>query len=340
MIMSKPIVTGLLSYGMSGRIFHAPFLSTNSGFKLKAVVERHQKKMAATYPEIISYNSVDELLSDQEIELIIVNTPNFTHFDFAKQALLAGKHVLIEKPAAANSKEVKELYDLAKGRNLHVFVYQNRRWDSDFLAVKDVIESGRLGRLTEVHFRYDRYKPILAVKPFKETKDTPVNGLVYDLGPHIIDQAMVLFGRPLSFDKITAKQRDNSEVVDYFNFRLNYPGELKVYLTGGLLIPEALPAFVVHGTLGSFLKERRDVQESQLDGGMLPTDAAYGVEPQGSEGKLVTIGVDDKKLVEWIPSFKGNYKHLFEAVYHTIRDNTLYPITEEHISWQMELLEA
>jgi scyllo-inositol 2-dehydrogenase (NADP+) len=338
--MSNPIVTGLMSYGMSGRLFHAPFVSTNPGFKLKAVVERHQKKMAAAYPDIVSYNSMHELLNDAEIELIIVNTPNFTHFDFAKQVLSASKNVLIEKPAAANSKEVKQLYDLAKSLNLHVFVYQNRRWDSDFLSVKEIIESGRLGRLTEVHLRYDRYKPILAVKPFKETGDTPVNGLVYDLAPHIIDQAMVLFGRPLSFDKITAKQRDNSQVIDYFNFRLNYPGELKVYLTGGLLFPEPVPSFVIHGTLGSFLKYRKDPQEPQLDSGMLPTDPAYGIEPECSEGKLVTMGADDEKTVEWIKSGRGNYNHLFDAVYQTIRHNAVYPITEEHISWQMELLEA
>ncbi|MDB5112456.1 MAG: putative oxidoreductase YvaA [Mucilaginibacter sp.] len=338
--MSKPIVTGIMSYGMSGRIFHAPFLSTNPGFKLKAVVERHEKKMAAVYPAIVSYDTVDQLLNDREIELIIVNTPNFTHFDFAKKALLAGKHVLIEKPAAGNTKEIKELYDLAKTVNLQVMVYQNRRWDSDFLAVKEVIESGKLGRLTEVHFRYDRYKPVLAVKAFKETGDTPINGLVFDLAPHIIDQAMLLFGQPLSFDKLTASQREGSEVVDYFNFRLKYPNQLVVYLTGGLLIPEPLPSFVVHGTLGSFIKNRCDVQEVQLDKGMSPVDEAYGMEPKGSEGKLVTMEPDDHKTITYIPSSKGNYKYLFDAVYHTIRDNALYPITEEHISWQMELLEA
>ncbi len=325
---------------MSGRIFHAPFLSTNPGFTLKAVVERHEKKMGAKYPDILSYDTVDDLLNDGEIELIIVNTPNFTHFDLAKKVLLAGKHVLLEKPAAANVDEVKELFDLAKKMDRKIFGYQNRRWDSDFLAVKEVIESGKLGRLTEVSLRYDRYKPILQTKPFKETKDTPVNGLVYDLAPHLIDQAIILFGRPLSFDKTTASQRDNSVVVDYFNFRLNYPGELKVYLTSGLLIPEPLPAFVLHGTLGSFFKGRVDVQEAQLDGSMLPTDAGYGIEPEGSEGKLVTIGPDGQKSVEWVASHKGDYSHLFEAVYHTMRNNALYPITEEHISWQMELLEA
>ena len=338
--MSNPIVAGILSYGMSGRIFHAPFLSTNPGFKLKAVVERHQKKMAERYPDIISYDAVEDILNDNEIELIVVNTPNFTHFGLAKQVLNAGKHVLIEKPMAADQKEIKELFDLAKSKNVQVFAYQNRRWDSDFMAFKEVIESGKLGRLTEVHLRYDRYKPILAVKPFKETADTPINGLVYDLAPHIIDQAIVLFGRPLSFDKITARQRDNSLVVDYFNFRLNYPAELKVYLTGGLLIPEPLPSFIAHGTLGTFTKHRSDPQEAQLDKGMLPTDPAYGLEPEGCEGRLTTIGIDDQKTIEMIPSGRGNYMHLFDAVYRAIREGAVYPVTEEHISWQMEMVEA
>ena len=219
-------------------------------------------------------------------------------------------------------------------------IYQNRRWDSDFMAVKNVIESGKLGRLTEVHFRYDRYKPILSPKPFKETRDTTVNGLVYDLGPHIIDQAIALFGRPLSFNKVTAMQRDESAVIDYFNFQLVYPNQLRVFLTGGLLIPEPLPSYVVHGTLGSFLKGRCDVQEVQLDGGMSPLAEGYGIEPAGSEGKLVTIGADDQKIIEWVPSGKGDYSGLFEAVHQTIRNNALYPVTEEHVSWQTELLEA
>ncbi|MCC8424703.1 Gfo/Idh/MocA family oxidoreductase [Mucilaginibacter sp. UR6-11] len=338
--MSAPIVTGLLAYGMSGRVFHAPFLSTNPQFKLKAVVERNQKKMAAHYPDIVSYNSVEEILADSEIELIIVNTPNFTHFDFAKQALKAGKHVLIEKPAAGNVAGIKELFDTARSIDRQVFCYQNRRWDSDFLSVKGVIESGRLGKLTEVSLRYDRYKPQLNPKPFKETKETPINGIVYELGPHLIDQAIHLFGRPLAFDKLTAIQRENSEVPDYVNYRLTYPAGLIVYLTSGLLIADPLPAFVVHGSVGSYSKYRCDVQEAQLDKGILPTDDAYGIEPVGMEGKLVTVGADGEKSIEFIPAVKGDYSNLFYAVYHAIRENALYPITEEHMAWQMELLEA
>ena len=338
--MSKPIITGLMAYGMSGRIFHAPFITTNPGFKFKAIVERHEKKAAARYPDVLSYNSIDELLADDEIELIIVNTPNNTHFDFTMQALNAGKHVLLEKPAAATSAEVKQMFDLARSKNLHLMLYQNRRYDSGFMLTRDVIESGRLGQLIEVHMRFDRYKAELGVKSFKEKKENPANGLVYDLGPHLIDNIIALFGRPLSFHKTTGIYREGSEVNDYFNYHLIYPNQLNVYLTSCLLIAEHTAGFVVHGTLGSFVKDRNDVQEAQLDAGMLPTDAGYGIEPEGGEGKLVTMGPDNKKITEWLKAPTGNYPGLFEAVYHTIRNNALFPVTEEHVAWQLELLEA
>jgi predicted dehydrogenase len=175
---------------------------------------------------------------------------------------------------------------------------------------------------------------------FKETASTPANGLVYDLGAHLVDNAIVLFGRPLNFTKTTGIYREGSEVPDYFNYHLSYPNQLNVYLTSGLLIAEVLPGFVVHGTEGSFVKERCDMQETQLDGGMLPTDDGYGVEPQGSEGKLVLMDMDNKKTIEMLKAPKGYYNGLFDAVYHSIRNNALYPITEEHIAWQLELLEA
>ena len=329
-----------MAYGMSGRIFHAPFIAANPGFKFKAIVERHEKKAAARYPDVLSYNSIDELLADDEIELIIVNTPSNTHFDFTMQALNAGKHVLLEKPAAATSAEVKQMFDLARKKNLHLMLYQNRRWDSGFLQTKEIIESGRLGELIEVHMRMDRYKAAIGIKAFKEKKENAANGLLYDLGPHLIDNIIALFGRPLSFHKTIGIYREGSEVNDYFNYHLIYPNQLNVYLTSGLLIAEHLPGFVVHGTLGSFVKDRNDVQEAQLDAGMLPTDPAYGIEPEGSDGKLVTMEADNKKATEWLTPPKGNYPGLFEAVYHTIRNNALFPVTEEHVAWQLELLEA
>lgn len=329
-----------MSYGMSGRIFQAPFLSAHPGFRLKAVTERSRKTAAERYPDIISYDTIDELLSDAEIELIAVNTPGETHYEFAKRALQAGKHVLIEKPAAATAAEVKDLFELARAQNRQVFVYQNRRWDSDFQSVKQVIESGKLGKLIEVTVRFDRYSPKLSPKAFKEAGGSKANGLVYDLGPHVLDQVISLFGKPLRFTKVTGKNRENSLVDDYFFFQLSYPNQLNVLVAGSLLTVQPMPAFIVHGSLGSYVKDRVDVQEAQLDKNMLPTDAAYGVEPDGAEGKLITFAADGSKLVETVPSLKGNYMGLFEAVYQSIANNNPYPVTEQNILTQMELLES
>lgn len=325
---------------MSGRIFHAPFIHTHPGFKLKGIVERNRKKAQDLYPDIISYDSPDDLLNDPEVELIVVNTPNNLHLEQSIAAMRAGKHVLVEKPAAATAAQVKELFDVSRETGKHLMVYQNRRYDSGFLSAKKIIESGKLGNLQEVIFRMDRYKAQIGVKSFKETKATPANGLVYDLGPHLIDNAIALFGRPLTFHKTTGIYREGSEVADYFHFHLVYPNQLNVYLTAGLLMAEEQPGFIVNGTVGSFVKARTDVQEAQLDKGMMPDDEAYGVEPANSEGKLVTVGVDNQKTAEAVPSDRGDYMQIFDAVYHTICDNALFPVTEEHIAWQHELLEA
>ena len=166
------------------------------------------------------------------------------------------------------------------------------------------------------------------------------NGLAYDLGPHLIDQAISLFGRPLKFTKTTATYREESQVDDYFHFHLSYPNQLNVYLTSGLLIAQPTPSFVVHGTLGSYIKDRVDVQEAQLDKGIPPADPAYGIEPEGTEGKLVTVDEHNQKNIELTSSYKGQYIQLFETAYQTIRNGALYPITEEHIAWQIEMLEA
>jgi scyllo-inositol 2-dehydrogenase (NADP+) len=338
--MASPIVTGILSFGMSGRIFHAPFVHAHPGFKFKAVLERTHKNAVEHYPDVVSYNSIEALLGDEEIELVIVNTPNHLHYEQAKQALQAGKHVLVEKPVTATLAQLIELFDIAKQQGKHLLVYQNRRWDSDFLSVKDVIESGRLGNLIEVHFRYDRYKSTLSPKAFKETAGTPASGLVYDLGPHLLDQVISLFGKPLTSNKVTAMHRQGSAVPDYFSYQLTYPHQLTVYVTSSLLVAQPLPAFVVHGTAGSYIKSRCDVQEGQLDKSMKPTDSTYGIEPDGCEGELTLMGINNERSVEKLPSQKGNYLNLFEAVYQTIANRALYPITDEHIAWQVELLEA
>jgi scyllo-inositol 2-dehydrogenase (NADP+) len=333
-----PIRTALLAYGMSGKIFHAPFLAAHPGFDLHGVVERTEQRMYRTYPGIRSYPSVAEVLADPSIELVVVNTPSNTHVELASQALRAGKHVLLEKPVATSVAQLQELLALAKEMNRQLFAYQNRRWDSDFGAVARVVESGQLGQLIEVHIRYDRYKPALNPKKFKE-EPLPGSGLLYDLGPHIIDQAISLFGQPLSATKTLGQFRPNTQVNDFFSLQLRYPAGLHVWLTSGLLVAAPGPAYVLHGTLGSYQKGRTDVQEAQLLQGIGPEAPEYGQEKPGQEGQLTLAAADGTVATTSDPAAPGNYMGLFEAVYQALRNGTPYPIRAKQLLWQNELLE-
>ncbi|WP_019947919.1 Gfo/Idh/MocA family oxidoreductase [Hymenobacter aerophilus] len=333
-----PIQTGLLAYGMSGRVFHAPFLHTSPQFALRAVVERNRKTAAETYPDIISYDSVDALLADDALELVVINTPNDTHFALARQALEAGKHVLIEKPVATTVAELDELLALAQRQQRHLLAYQNRRWDSDFQLVQQVVESGRLGELIEVHFRFDRYKLALNPKQFKEDPAAPGSGLSFDLGPHVLDQALSLFGQPVRHRLTRTSHRPGSRVDDYFHAHLEYPAGLNVFVAGSLLTAAPGPAYVLHGMAGSFQKNRADAQETQLVAGLSPTAPGYGHEPAGAEGVLTLATEPGQFSTEQLPAPVGSYAGLFDAVYRTMRHGRAFPVRPEQLRWQLEIL--
>lgn len=334
----KSIVTGILSYGMSGRVFHAPFVNQKTRFELRAVVERHEKRAQQRYPDIISYDSVDELLNDDKIELVIVNTPNNTHVDFAMRALEAGKHILVEKPFAPNSTEAKQVFDLGKKMGKQVMVFQNRRWDSDFKLLKQVLERGLLGDPIELHVRFDRYRMEKSPKTFKELK-IPASGVLYDLGPHLLDQVISLFGKPEKSVKIVSTHRPGSEVDDYSSLVLTYPNGLTVFIYASLLVANPLPAYVLHGTNGSFQKVRADVQEDQLQAGISPKDPEYGTEPLGKEGLITLMKPNGEREMYYREALKGDYNDLFNAVYAQIRKGEPFPVKPEEILWQLEILE-
>jgi len=337
--MKKEIVTGIMAYGMSGKVFHAPFINAHPGFRLHAITERNHKQAANDYPGLTSYNSIDELINDEAIELIIINTPNYTHFDYATRSLNAGKHILVEKPFTATSAEAKELFELAKRVGRQIFFYQNRRWDSDFAVVREVIDSGRLGKLNEVHFRYDRYRTSIGAKTFKE-QPFAASGLMYDLGPHLLDQAISIFGKPETFHKILGKNRKDTMVDDYFSIHLGYPNSVNVFVHANLLLADPLPAFVVHGSKGSLHKNRADIQEEQLLKGMKLTDAEYGFEADGNEGKLTLVDDAGNKTTQYIPSLRGSYLPLFDAIYQCIVNDIPYPVSQEQVIIQLEILES
>ena len=332
-----PIRTALLAYGMSGKLFQAPFLTAHPGFELLAVAERTEQHMHLDYPGIRSYPSVAALLAEPGIELVVVNTPSNTHFELASQALRAGKHVLLEKPVATSLGQLQELLALAQQQGRHLLAYQNRRWDSDFGAVRRVLASGQLGQLIEAHLRFDRYKSALNVKKFKE-EPGPGAGLLYDLGPHLIDQAISLFGQSLSCRKTVGYNRPNTRVDDFFSLHLSYPQGLNVWLTSSLLVAAPGPAYVLHGTLGSYQKGRTDVQEAQLLAGLSPRSPGYGQEPSGQEGRLTLAAPDGTLATAPDPAAAGSYLGLFEAVFQTIRHDRPYPLRAEELQWQLEVL--
>ena len=336
--MNKVIQTGILAYGMSGRLFHAPFVTSNPNFNLRAVTERTSKEIRKSFPSVISYDSAEELIADPEIELVVINTPNNTHFEFAEKAILAGKHVLIEKPMVPTKKEASHLFELGRAHQKSVMVYQNRRWDSDFKMLKETIESGRLGKVIEAHFRFDRYRAEIGLKAFKE-KPFPASGIAYDLGSHIVDQVICLFGKPAKSIKIGTKNRENTEVEDYVNFILSYADGAQVYVTTSYLVTDPGPGYVIHGTKGSFKMDRTDVQEEQLLKGVSPTDPEYGKEGELVKGKLTFFDKDGEKVTKLIVPSRGNYTGLFDAVYQHIREGVPFPVKEIEILDQLEVLE-
>ena len=220
------INTALCSYGMSGTVFHAPFISIHPGFNFYGVWERSKNLAQEKYPAVKVFRTYEEMLMDPAVELVVVNTPSYTHYDYAKQALVAGKNVIVEKPFTATVEQARELVSIAKENGLKLSVFQNRRWDSDFLTVKSVLDSGVLGDILEAEFHYDRYNLVLSPKAHKETPGPAVGGL-YDLGPHLIDQALVLFGMPERVFADIMMTRPGSKVDDYFEI---HPSKVKIVI--------------------------------------------------------------------------------------------------------------
>jgi len=322
----QQIKTALLSYGMSGRLFHAPFVHVLPEFSFHSVWERSKKLAKEKYAGVITYHSLDELLSDDEVELVIVNTPNYTHYDYAKKALHAGKHVIVEKPFVAEVNEGEELIALAKEKGKVLSVYQNRRFDSDYKTVKKILAEGWLGELVEAEFHFDRYKEDVSAKPHKEIPG-PATGALYDLGSHIIDQALQLFGMPQSVFADIRTMRTVSRVDDYFEVLLYYPN-LRVRLHGSYLAREPLPGYIFHGTKGSFIKVKTNVQEEALDKEILPGGDDWGIEPETEKGFLHTEKAGEV-IKKNISSERGNYADYFTGIYKAIRENGVVPVAAE-----------
>jgi predicted dehydrogenase len=322
----QPINTALCSFGMSGWVFHAPFINIHPWFNFYAVYERTKNLAAEKYPAVKTYRNIDEMLADENVELVIANAPNATHYEYAKKSLLAGKHVVVEKPFTIEIEEAEELIALAKEENKVLSVYHNRRWDSDFKTVQKIIQSGSLGDIVEAEFHYDRYKEDLSPKLHKEIPG-PGTGALYDLGSHLIDQALTLFGMPQAVFADIFIMRPISKVDDYFELLLYYPS-MRVRLKSTYVAREVVPSFVVHGSKGSFLKSRGDVQEAMLQQEISPKNEDWGSESENDFGLLHTEK-DGKIIRKHIPSEQGNYLDYYHDLYAAIRKGKPAPVTAE-----------
>lgn len=332
---ANKIKTALLSYGMSGEVFHGPLLQAHSGFEIAGVFQRNPEKPANhAFPVV---REVREILNDPSIELVVVNTPNETHYQYAVDALKAGKHVIVEKPFTVTVKEADELISLAAKHQRTLTVFQNRRWDADFLTVRKVLEERLVGKLVECEIHYDRFRNYIESNTWKEVAK-PGTGILYNLGSHLLDQALVLFGMPAYVDARIGIQRPGGEVDDFFDIRLEYDGFFTI-LKSSYLVREQGPRFILHGTEGSFLKSGIDPQEQDLKDKKIPGSPGWGSEQRQWWGKLNTT-VDGKDVAGPYETVPGNYLSFYNNVYGALREGKPLAVKASEARAVIRLIEA
>ncbi len=336
--MSRIIKTGIASYGMSGKLFHAPFIQAHPYLELSAIVERHKEESRIKYPDSRLYRSFEELIADETLELIVVNTPVQTHFEYAKAALNAGKHIVVEKPFTVNAAEAKELDELAKAKNLLLIVYQNRRYDGDYKAIKDVVQQNLLGELKEAELRFDRYRTGHSGKDHKEG-DKPGAGNLHDLGAHIIDQAIQLFGFPEAVFADVFAMRDNMIANDYFEVLLYYPRPFRVRIKGTVFARESYYAYIINGANGTFMQQRSDLQEVKLLEDTIPSLEPWIPTPEGFDGLLHTT-INGETVRKETRSEMGNYMQYYEDVYQALANGKPNPVPAADAVLTMRVIDA
>ncbi|MBN1413056.1 MAG: oxidoreductase [Spirochaetales bacterium] len=317
MSTGKMINVGLVGFGMAGQVFHGPLVSSSPGLNLYGIVERHHARSGMVYPKAVIFKDASKMFSDKEVDLVVIATPNATHFDLAHKAIEAGKHVVVDKPFTVTTAEAEQLIDEAKKKGVVLSVFQNRRWDGGFLTLRQVIEQDLLGRLTVYEARFERYRAALKEGSWRES-DAPGAGLLYDLGSHLIDQVFCLFGLPQTITAIVEKQREGVKSDDAFCLVMRYASGIRALLVAGMLVREPGPHFSLHGTLGSFVKYGLDVQEESLKSGQVPAaNKPWGREPDFQWGTLNTEhnGVQTRQIISTIDGdYPAYYGNIFSAI--------------------------
>jgi predicted dehydrogenase len=333
--MAAVLQVGLIGYGLAGSVFHAPLILHTPGLALHSIVSSQRDRLLRSFTDVRICADPQQLFDDPAVDAVVIATPNDAHAPLARAALAAGKHVLVDKPFALSVAEAESVVQAAQAAERVVTVFQNRRHDADFLTLKQVIDEGRIGRVAECHSHFDRFRP--QVRERWRESDAPGSGLWMDLGPHLLDQMLQLFGWPGAISVDLMAQREHALGNDYFHAVLHYPRH-RAILHAGSLVAASGPRFIVHGDAGSYLKDGLDVQEDQLRRGIAPGAPGWGLDPQ--HGHLVRVDAEGHTQRSTVDNVPGDYR----AFYAQFRDAMLgvaeAPVSTAQALQLMRLLEA
>jgi scyllo-inositol 2-dehydrogenase (NADP+) len=331
------IDVGLIGFGLAGRSFHAPVIRAVPGLRLAAIVQRNGNEAATQYPDVRVVRTLVELLSISQIRLVVIATPNDSHYSLAHRCLAAGRDVLVDKPFTTTLEKGITLVQLAKKQGRLLTVYQNRRYDGDFQALAQLVASGALGRIVRFESNYDRFRPQLRPGAWRE-RSGPGSGIFFDIAPHLIDHALLLFGMPEAVTADIRIEREGAVADDAFDLAFHYPRGLRADLRSSILSVVTRPRFLLHGTQGAFVKQSFDPQESNLRRGYIPTDTAWGAEPEENWGML-TLSENGVLTQRRVPSANCDYRDFYANLRDAILGKAALAVTAEWALDVMRLLE-
>lgn len=331
--MTAPLNVALVGYGYVGKVFHAPLIQATPGLALHTVVSRDAGKVHADWPQLRVLAEAAQAFADPAIDLVVIASPNDSHAPLALAALDHGKHVVVDKPFTVTVAEAEAVIARAQARGRLASVFQNRRWDADFLTLQQLLQDGTLGEIAELHSHFDRFRPQVQAR-WRESAVAGA-GLWYDLGPHLLDQAVQLFGLPLALQADLALQREQAQAPDYFHVQLRYP-RCRVHLHAGSLVTANGLRFAVHGSRGSYLKQGLDAQEDRLRAGERPGDAGWGEDPR--PGQIHQIDAQGDTRVQTVASQAGDYRRYYAAMHAAITQGAPVPVSGAEAVQLMRLI--
>ncbi|MCG6201375.1 oxidoreductase [Psychromonas antarctica] len=330
-IDARMIKTAIVGYGFSAKTFHLPFVDALPEFEVSAISSSQAQVVKQDWPNAAHYFTAEQMLQNSDAQLVIITAPNDVHFSLAKLALENNKHVILEKPFVTKIADGEALIALAKEKGLILSVYHNRRWDGDFLTVKKLIAENKLGGIKHFESHFDRFRPTVLQRWRESSQDG--GGILFDLGPHLIDQALQLFGLPEAITAQCEMMREGSTNIDYFNLTLHYPDKLAL-LNASLFCAGPNLRFNIQGDLGSYRKLGLDPQEQKLKAGILPNTVDWGQEQQEQYGHLY-FAESEQPLV----SECGGYQHFYLQMADAIHCGSQPPVSAEDALWNIRLIE-